>query len=100
MSFLVTSVIPQLREGLKWRLTKTNTKKSGAKNVGKVFLITVPQVTKQNVWRKLTNVRSTHQIQVNVVKTSEGHMGLFQTSQAPVDLNCPLCGFAATNPSK
>ena len=47
VSFLVISVIPQLREGLKWRLTKTNTKKSSAKNAGKVFLITVPQVTKQ-----------------------------------------------------
>ena len=46
------------------------------------------------------HIRSTHQIQVNVVETSEGHMGLFQTSQAPVDLNCPLCGFAATKPSK
>ena len=40
-----------------WRLTEINTKKSGT-NVGKVFLITVPQVTKPSVWTKLTNVRS------------------------------------------
>ena len=43
---------------LKMEAHKNKHKKSGAKNVGKVFLITVPQVTKQNVWRKLTNVRS------------------------------------------
>ena len=46
------------------------------------------------------HVRSTHQIQANVVRTSEGHMGLFQPTQAPVNLNYTLCDFAATKSSK
>ena len=46
------------------------------------------------------HMRSTHQIQVNAVKTSEGHVGLFQPTEAPLDLNCTICGYAATKGSK
>ena len=43
----------------------------------------------------------THRVETNVVKTSEGHIGLFPSSVIMVreDLSCNLCDFVAPKPS-
>ena len=46
------------------------------------------------------HISSTHRLQMNVVKTAEGHIGLFPSTDARKDLNCTLCDFVATKPSK
>ena len=46
------------------------------------------------------HISSTHRLQMNVVKTAEGHIGLFPSTDAQKDLNCTLCDFVATKPSK
>ena len=47
-----------VRGRLQLKARKRNTKKSHAKNVGKVCLTIVPHVTKQSVWAKISNVRT------------------------------------------
>ena len=46
------------------------------------------------------HISQTHRVQMNVVKTSEGHMGLFPTTEVRKDLKCTRCDFVATHPSK
>ena len=46
------------------------------------------------------HIASVHRVQTEVVKTTEGHIGLFQTTQFRKDLHCTLCDFIATKASK
>ena len=39
---------------------------------------------------------STHRVQMNVVKTKEGHIGLFQSTELQNNLKCTRCDFVAT----
>ena len=46
------------------------------------------------------HISQTHRLQMNVLKTAEGHIGLFPTTEVRKDLNCTRCDFVATKPSK
>ena len=46
------------------------------------------------------HIQSTHRVQINVVKTKEGHIGRFQSTELQHCLNCTQCDFVAAHPSK
>ena len=46
------------------------------------------------------HISQTHRVQMNTVKTAEGHFGHFSTTVVRKDLNCTRCDFVATKPSK
>ena len=39
-------------------------------------------------------------VQMDIVKTAEGHIGLFPSTELQKDLHCTLCDFIATKASK
>ena len=41
------------------------------------------------------HISQTHRVQMNVVKTTEGHMGLFPTTEVRKDFKCTRCDFVA-----
>ena len=45
------------------------------------------------------HMASAHSVLLQVVKTSEGHIGLFQSAKVQNDLHCTLCDFIGTKPS-
>ena len=46
------------------------------------------------------HIETTHRVKLNVVKTKEGHIGLFPSAELQNNLNCTLCDFVATKPCK
>ena len=46
------------------------------------------------------HIANVHRVKMEVVKTTEGHIGLFTSTELRKDLNCYLCDFIATKPSK
>ena len=46
------------------------------------------------------HIQTTHRVQINVVKTKEGHIGRFQSTELQHSLNCTQCDFVAAHPSK
>ena len=46
------------------------------------------------------HMASVHSVQMQVVKTSEGHIGLFQSAEVQNNLHCTLCDFIATKASR
>ena len=46
------------------------------------------------------HIASVHRVQMNVVKTVEGHIGLFQSNELQKDLHCTRCDFVAISASK
>ena len=46
------------------------------------------------------HIASVHKVQMEVVKTTEGHIGLFQSTELQKDLHCNLCDFKATCAAK
>ena len=46
------------------------------------------------------HIESTHRVQMNVVKTKEGHIGLFESTELQNNLKCTQCDFVATYPVK
>ena len=46
------------------------------------------------------HIQTTHRVQINVVKTKEGHIGRFQSTELQHSLNCTRCDFVAAHHSK
>ena len=46
------------------------------------------------------HIASVHKVQMEVVKTTEGHIGLFTSTELKKDLHCNLCDFKATCAAK
>lgn len=46
------------------------------------------------------HISYTHRVQTEVVKTSEGHIGLFPSTELRKDLHCSFCDFIASIASK
>ena len=46
------------------------------------------------------HISSTHRVQMNLVKTAEGHIGFFPSNELRNDLHCTHCDFFATSSSK
>ena len=46
------------------------------------------------------HIASVHKVQMEVVKTIEGHIGLFPSTELQKDLHCSLCDFKATCAAK
>ena len=46
------------------------------------------------------HMASVHSVRMQVVKTSEGHIGLFQSVEVQNNLHCTLCDFIATKASR
>ena len=97
----VRSVKSHVRGGGSFRHTWNRIGKSTANTVTKQFPTIVGTVTQLSalVKRRHSNVK-THRVQMNLVKTAEGHIGFFPSNELRNDLHCTHCDFLAISSSK